>query len=203
MSYERDKTEIKCYEVLKKISNAGIDGLSPKDLFANGKGVFGKNRNYLFYCLNDLKAKNLVWFDRSSRKYKVTFEDKQILELLSKHSTKLDKAFEEENLPFIRNVSKNANVDSFYEFVLYEALFRFLKGMEDWLLLEDKWKGHAYNAILKYDVDYFSKLLGECFNANSEALGKAMKKVFASLDSKRKKKIVDLGIQLHKIPFEK
>jgi len=189
MRYKHDKTEIREKEVLQELINAGVKGKTPEELYRNGDGVFGKNRNYLFDTLEKLKSKGLIWCDKIShkvRKYKVTLKDKEVLDLLAKSSKEMNKAFES-NLLVIKELSGKKNAVSFYEFVLFAELANFLDALETWVRVEDKWKDIARAAVLKYNVEYFADFISECGRANPKAMNMAMKRVFACLYDKRDK----------------
>ena len=80
-----------------EINESGIKGLTPKDLYRDGNGVFGKNRRYLFRALTKLVSSKHIWREEISYKeprYKITLEDQKIKDILSESSARRDAAFE-------------------------------------------------------------------------------------------------------------
>ncbi|KON33091.1 MAG: hypothetical protein AC479_05710 [miscellaneous Crenarchaeota group-6 archaeon AD8-1] len=182
-----DKTKYKKYHLLKELIEAGNKGKTPRELYRDGNGVFGKNRNYLFAILKELIASEKIICQKISHKnriYKVKFEDEKILELLAKSYKENEEAIKS-NIALIKNLSNRVIAPSFFEFILYNELFSFLQNLEFWILVEDKWKDTAYDILLKYNIEVFSQMILTCIRYNPNVMENTMKKVITHLKTKK------------------
>lgn len=177
-------------ELLKQIVNGGYDGVAFAQLFKEGNGVFGKNKQYLADCLENLEHSKLIWREEISHKnvrYKAIFADDKVREDIEKFEAKLDAMFPEvrKGICSSKNKLNDEQTTKFFETIVYGELNKFLENMSVMIRVDQKWQDYVRYWTIKHNVDFFSVLLQDCFNTNGKALHCALSNIFQNLNKQK------------------